>query len=335
MTLAETIVSATPANFWAAASAGFAFGLLCFYCSFRALHQTRIIEDTPTSKIRSAAQGYTELEGLAELLEGEPIIAPLTGTRCVWYSFRVEERASDASGFGRVHFLLDGSWTDLLNWRHGAKGWSTIRKATSDAIFRLRDDTGFCIVDPEYAAVNPAVSYTWVGDSPDPVQGPRSTRSLFTRLFNNSPYRYTEKRIHSGDPVYVIGSFLTLGGNHPDATVETDIRDLLSGWKRDKSSLLARCDLNQDGRIDVREWEVARKAARKTVEQSRKTETEQPSTNLIRKPGNSDLPFILSAVSQPLLINRQRRKAVFWFAAFLAAVLLTAWAAQIRFAPFL
>ncbi|MCI0733558.1 MAG: E3 ubiquitin ligase family protein [Methylococcaceae bacterium] len=333
MTFAETIVSTSPANFWAGASAGIAFALFCFYRSFRALRHTRIIEDTATSKIRSAAQGYTEIEGIAELLEGEPIIAPLTGTRCVWYGVQVEERTSDSSGFGRFHFRFDGSWTDLLSWNRGGKGWSTIRKATSDAIFRIRDDTGSCIVDPEFALVEPVRIFTWYGDSPHPTHGPPSTRSLFTRLFDHSRYRYTEKRIHSDDPVYVIGSFVTIGGNHPDATTEAEIRDLLSGWKRDPSCLLERFDLNRDGRIDVREWEVARKAARKSVEQSRKTETIRPSTNLIRKPGDDQLPFILSAVPQPLLIERQRRIAGLCFIAFLASALITAWAAQIRFSP--
>jgi hypothetical protein len=331
MTLAETIVSTSPANFWAAASAGIAFGLFCFYWSFRVFYHTRIIEDTPTSKIRSAAQGHTELEGVAELLEGEPIIAPLTGTRCVWYSVQVEERASESRTFGGFHFSFDGNWTDLLNWNHGGKGWSTIRKATSDAIFELRDDTGSCIVDPENATVDPAVTFTWYGDSPHPVHGPRSAGSFLTRLFSHSRYRYTEKRIHAGHPVYVIGSFLTLGGNHHDAAIEAEIRDLLICWKREKSALIERFDLNRDGQIDVREWGVARKAARKTVEQSRKTETQQPATNLIRKPANSQLPFILSAVPQPLLISRQRSLAAIWFFAFLSAVLMTAWAAQVRF----
>jgi len=45
---------------------GFVFAFIFF-------RRARIIEDTPTSKIRSAAQGYVELAGRGELMEGEPV----------------------------------------------------------------------------------------------------------------------------------------------------------------------------------------------------------------------------------------------------------------------
>lgn len=52
--------------------------LRLFYLGFRQLHRARLIEDTPTSRIRSAAQGYAELEGRAVAL-GDPLYAPLSG----------------------------------------------------------------------------------------------------------------------------------------------------------------------------------------------------------------------------------------------------------------
>ncbi|MGR9105751.1 MAG: GIDE domain-containing protein [Gammaproteobacteria bacterium] len=327
--LAESILGASSGRFWTAACAGLTIGLYCFYRSFRALHRTRIIEDTPTSKIRSAAQGYTELEGTAELLEGEPIIAPLTGTRCVWYSLLVEERVSDSSGFRAFRFPSGGDFSDFLIWNSGSKGWSTIRREESEAIFRIRDDTGCCLIDPEKAAVTPTNTITWYGRNAFPSAGPRPA-SFLTRLFCNDRYRYTERRIHHGDPIYVIGMFMTLGADQPEATIETEIRDLLSDWKRDQGSLLSRFDLNRDGRIDPREWEVARKAAAKTVQGSRTTVVSRPSTQIMRDPGDSQLPFILSAVPQKQLIQRQRRWAGLYFVAFLALVFFTAWAVQLR-----
>lgn len=330
MALAETIVSATPVNFWLASCAGITISLFSCYWSFRILRHTRIMEDTPTSRIRSAAQGYTELEGVAKLLEGEPIISPLTGNRCAWYSVKVEERSSGSSGFSRINFSLGGGWESLL-WNSNDNGWSAIRNTTSDAIFELRDETGSCIVDPEGADVRPATSLTWYGNSSHPTRVPRSSDSKWRQLFNNAQYRYTEKRVHGGDPIYVIGMFLTLGADHHDSAIETEIRDLLACWKRDKTALLQRFDLNQDGQIDPREWEVARKAARKTVEKSRKAEVKQSPTHVTRKPLNNELPFILSAVPQHLLIKRKRRIAALCNIVFLIATVITAWAFHIRF----
>jgi len=71
-----------------------------FYAAFRFLFRLRLIEDTPTSLIRSAAQGYVELQGRGELLPGPPIVAPLTGLPCVWYRFKVEERVADYDSRG-------------------------------------------------------------------------------------------------------------------------------------------------------------------------------------------------------------------------------------------
>ena len=46
--------------------------------AFRWLHIARMIEDTPTSRIRSAAQGYVELAGRCRALGSTPNLAPLT-----------------------------------------------------------------------------------------------------------------------------------------------------------------------------------------------------------------------------------------------------------------
>jgi len=43
------------------------------------LRRARTIEDTPMAKIRSAAQGYISVGGLAQAIDDDPVIAPLTG----------------------------------------------------------------------------------------------------------------------------------------------------------------------------------------------------------------------------------------------------------------
>ncbi|WP_455203621.1 hypothetical protein [Kaarinaea lacus] len=62
-------------QFWIYLLLAIGGGVVAFYFAFLYLKRARIIEDTPTSKIRSAAQGYVELQGRAQTMEGAPIIA--------------------------------------------------------------------------------------------------------------------------------------------------------------------------------------------------------------------------------------------------------------------
>lgn len=100
-----------------------------------AYRRRRALLDTPTSKIVSAAQGYVELQGKGLALEGTPLTAPLSGSVCLWYRYRVEER--------------DGE-----RWEH-------IESGVSDACFLLDDGTGQCLIDPEGAEVVTRHHKTW------------------------------------------------------------------------------------------------------------------------------------------------------------------------------
>ena len=74
--------------FWALTFSG--LSALAFYFAFRNLARARLIEDTPTSRVRSAHQGYVELEGEAAAMQGEPILSPLTQTACCWFRYKIE-----------------------------------------------------------------------------------------------------------------------------------------------------------------------------------------------------------------------------------------------------
>lgn len=92
----------------------------------RALAHGRQIEDTPTSRIASAAQGYAELRGRGQPLAGAPVLSPLNGLPVLWYRM-VTTRRSDQN-----------------KWVHE----STVE---SDASFLLEDGSGAVAVDPEGA----------------------------------------------------------------------------------------------------------------------------------------------------------------------------------------
>lgn len=85
---------------------GLAGGCVLFGRGFVLWRRKRLIEDTPTARIRSMPLGRVEVFGRAE--EKTALEAPLTGTRCVYYRYRSpspssrgadrpKERASHAS----------------------------------------------------------------------------------------------------------------------------------------------------------------------------------------------------------------------------------------------
>jgi len=71
-----------------------------FTLAFSRLKQKRLITSTPTSKIKSAAQGLAEIKGHICPDKTQEINAPLSGKPCYWFSFEVEklERYYDSKG---------------------------------------------------------------------------------------------------------------------------------------------------------------------------------------------------------------------------------------------
>jgi len=258
-----------------------------FYFAFRFFRRARIIEDTPTSKIRSAAQGYLELNGHQELMDGVPIIAPLSGSACTWYRCKVEHRET-------VH-TSKGTRTR----------WRAVRSETSDALFLIKDDTGQCVIDPEGAEVTSDERMVWYGDTAQPTGPPRGAgRSRFS--IATGDYRYTEEMMIDGQPLYAIGLFKTVGGAHDVGSIADDVREILAQWKADQADLVDRFDADGDGKIDMDEWEAARKAARAEALKERAQRSAQAGTNLMTKPAARGRPYLLSVIPQTGLAKRYR-----------------------------
>jgi E3 Ubiquitin ligase len=70
-------------NLWICAAVGACGGLYLFYRGFRILQRKRLIANTPTSKVRSAALGLVEINGLA--VGPYTLPAPITGRACFYY----------------------------------------------------------------------------------------------------------------------------------------------------------------------------------------------------------------------------------------------------------
>jgi hypothetical protein len=253
----------------------------CFVGSFVVLHRARLMENMPTSRLRSVAQGYVELEGDARLMDGPPIIAPLTKTRCVWWRYAIEEKRRSGKN----------------------SKWVTVESRTSDECFELDDGTGRCVVDPDGAKVIPSARQRWYGGSRTPDTGPAAGGGWLRAGF--SRYRYTEERLHPADPLYALGAFRTQAGGPDPFDEKLDLKELLDKWKGD-AKMMALLDMNRDGRVDQKEWEAARRmAVRKVRDEHVRRAVETPDLHLLAKPRDGR-PYILSGVPQAKLVRRYR-----------------------------
>ena len=91
------------------------------------LRRDRFIADTPLVRIRSAAQGYVRVSGIARSPPAETLRSPLTGRACVWFDYQVEAREENAKG---------------------EAVYRTVEKATSVTPFVLDDSDGECLIGP-------------------------------------------------------------------------------------------------------------------------------------------------------------------------------------------
>lgn len=167
------------------------------FVALRTRTRAKLMAATPTSNIGFATDGYTELEGVAQPVNGLTLTAPLTGTACLWYHARLE-RWRRASG-SKKH------------------SWSTVWDATSAEPFLMRDSTGACIVFPYGAEVTFTDHSVWFGTTKMPAEknpvrkGPGESGEGTLKVYGitGNEYRYTEQRIYPGDPLYALGEFST------------------------------------------------------------------------------------------------------------------------------
>ena len=161
------------------------------------------------------------------------------------------------------------------------KGWATIEEDESRDSFLLRDATGTCVVDPEGAEVLPAAQNTWTRGN----------------------QRYTEWLIIERDPLYALGEFTTIGGAGAALNRSGDVGALLADWKRDRPQLLARFDLDRDGELSFREWELARAQAKREIDLAHGDLRAAPGLDCIRKPADGRL-FLLSNLDPEKLTRK-------------------------------
>ncbi len=287
--------------FWLVFVLAAAGSAVSFYFLWRFFRLKRLLEDTPTSRIRSAAQGYVELTGWGKQLPEHTTFAPLTALPCLWYRFKVEKYERD-SGHGQ---------------NKGA--WKVISKGVSDQNFILDDETGTCIVDPDGAEITPSMRDVWKGDVPNPLAARKSMNAGLGQMIlgAGAEYRYTEERLIENDYLYVLGYHESLGGGRISFDHAAAVRDVITAWKEDYQSMLERFDANNDGSIDLREWEQVRSVARQEADRQKVDEDTSATLHMVVRPPDRSKPFLISSRTEEDLVTDLRNRALAGLGGFL------------------
>ena len=308
-------VQQTPAGeFWFVSIICALLAVAAFWGAFVFLKRKRVIEDTPTSLVRSAPQGYIELQGMADLMDGDPIHAPLSMRVCTWYKYKVEHREK--------HYA-DGKRSSR---------WATVDQGTSEDLFYLVDTSGRCAIDPDGAAITPQHRNVWYGTTRIPGRYHESDGVWWARVIGQlgQPYRYTERRIEPGDQIYTLGHLTTHGGAASRFDKDAAIGELLRDWKRDQAMMLKRFDTNGDGQIDIEEWEKARQEAEKEVLAAQNDGVGPPPVDVLGRTGSKRRPFVIAAGTEPDIISKCNRRAAGLLLLAIPLLCVSIWAISIR-----
>lgn len=109
--------------------------LLSFVAWAGNLRRSRLIKDTPTSRVVSAAQGYVELIGQGKAFSGQQLVRRSNGLPCLWYKYRVERKNGD--------------------------NWELVEEERTSDTFLLDDGSGECVIDPDGAEIVTRHRNTW------------------------------------------------------------------------------------------------------------------------------------------------------------------------------
>ncbi len=162
-------------------------GPVVFRAGFKALRVQRLIQETPTSLIRSMAMGLVELNGHVE--ERSRVSAPFSGRECAYWEIEIATRSS--------------------NSRNGTRTWSTVHRNRSGHPFYLRDETGVALVYPQGAECRLPFGVEEESHGfgvPDCYMEYMQSQGLGLRgVWALGPMRFRERTLESGANVFALG----------------------------------------------------------------------------------------------------------------------------------
>ncbi|MDD5131147.1 MAG: GIDE domain-containing protein [bacterium] len=262
-------------------------GIWLFFDGFRKWRRKRLIENIPTSKIRSMAMGLVELQGKATpwlyTLKG-----PISGRDCVFYKFLVERYERHGK---------NSSWVKVANG------------ASNDNLFHLDDGTGKVLINPRRAEINldqPDFSFEsglFGGDIPSNLVNFLEQNNIrYQTWFGKQRMRFREWNICPNDQVYVLGSVARNENFVSDFKIKLNerLREIKA-----KPEEMMKFDRDGDGTISVYEWEQAvAKIKEGMLEDQLKQPEQAQETSFVIDKGQEETVFIISEKSEKELLEK-------------------------------
>jgi hypothetical protein len=175
------LIPEVPIAIWASLALG--SGPLLLWRSFRDFRTRRLLQNTPTARIRSMPMGLVELNG--EAIPRSELTAPFSGRSCAY-------------------------WQVDISIRGRRDSWRVVHRNASGHPFFLRDETGVALVCPQDATVRLAggVEEVCSGVSLPDFYAQYLKEHSFVRgvLWRMDTMRFRERLIEPGDRVYVLGT---------------------------------------------------------------------------------------------------------------------------------
>ncbi len=155
------------------------------------------IKEHPTTTIAELQSGVNEIQGRVSE-ESTTVVAPMSQTECVWYSFIIEQR-------------------------HQKNDWKTVVKESRCGEFFVEDGSGTCQIDLNDAdlIVDADIrTSSSMFDEPNRIERQvlkdfSDRGELKEALVSYNNYRYTETRLEVGDQFYALGYAFVSNNSRP------------------------------------------------------------------------------------------------------------------------
>lgn len=161
-------------------------GVTGFFWGFKMLRLKRLIENIPTSKIRSVAMGLTEVKGEVTRSLQDYLKSPFTNVDCIHFHYKIEE------------YRRSGK----------RKRWVTVSSGSKSVPFFVKDETGEMIVHPKGAKFDIPIDnkFGFSRNETPPHLNVDDNISIKSFFGFSKRLRFSESFVEPGNNVYVLGS---------------------------------------------------------------------------------------------------------------------------------